>query len=172
MDRYATDSLQNILFPLIFFPIFVNSIPESRPPGLPLQQLPIYPHHLTVVSHAFKRRRFIALHLPALRYPVAAERMKYIGLDPPMTESKRAEVEAGELGRGVKAWEQDPYGVGEILMEKRRTRGWTTEREHMCLRGMMQAAELSKNNDVMAFIKWLQSRIEEGRHYPDILPWT
>jgi hypothetical protein len=89
-----------------------------------------------------------------------------------MTESKRTEVEAGEFYRGVKAWEDDPYGVGEVLMEKRRIRGWTTEREQICFRGMMQAAELSKNKDVMAFIKWLHSRIEEGRHYPDILPWT
>jgi hypothetical protein len=98
--------------------------------------------------------------------------MKYIGLDPPMTESKRAEVEAGELCRGVEAWEQDPYGIGEVLMEKRRTRGWTTEREQLCLTEIMQAAELSKNKDVKIFVTWLRSRNEESSHYPHILPWT
>jgi hypothetical protein len=172
MERYATDSFQNILFPLLLFPVFVNAISKSRPPGPPLQQLLVYPDHLTIVSHAFKRHRFMALHLPGLRYPVASDRLKYIGLDPPMTESRRAEVEAGELCRAVKAWEHDLYGVGKVLMEKRRARGWTMEREQMGLREMMQAAEISKDRDVMAFIKWLHSRTEEGGHYPDILLWT
>jgi hypothetical protein len=98
--------------------------------------------------------------------------MKYLGLDPPMDESKRTEVEAGELCRGVKAWEQDPYGVGQVLIEKRRARGWATEREQMCLTEAMHGAEESRNKDLMAFMKWWHTSTDNGRHYPGILPWS
>lgn len=37
---------------------------------------------------------------------------RYIGIDPPMDEMKRNEVEAGEISWGVKAWERHLYGFG------------------------------------------------------------
>ncbi|KAF7508393.1 hypothetical protein GJ744_009246 [Endocarpon pusillum] len=171
-ECYATDSFQNILFPLLFFPAFVSSSMKFCSPNPPPQQFQAFPSHLTIISHAFKRHRFTALHLPALRYPTAPERLSYIGIDPPMDETKRAEVEVGELSRGVRAWEQDPYGVGKVLVEKRRVRGWTVEQEVKVWTQVRSNTEVSKIKNVMSFPEWLRANLEEGVSYPSILPWS
>jgi hypothetical protein len=81
--------------------------------------------------------------------------MKYIGIDPLMDEDKRAEVEAGEFSKGIRAWEEDPYGAGKVLMEKRRLRGWTVERERVLCAEVMNVREITENEDVMSFLEWL-----------------
>jgi hypothetical protein len=172
VESYATDSFQNVLFPLLFFPTFANSIPESRSSSPPLQQALIYPCHLTIISHAFKRYRFIALHLPALRYPVTPDRISYIGIDPSMDEIKRADVRAGELSNGVRAWERDCYGVGEALKGKRQTRGWTEEREQRFWREVTNAGDTFVKKDVMTFLEWLRKQLEERHTYPGTFAWT
>ncbi len=99
--------------------------------------------------------------------------MRFIGIDPLMDEVKRAEVEAGELLRGVKAWEQDPYGVGEILAEKRRLRGWTVEQEEKLCTEARSNTEVSRyDEDAMSFLEWLRVRAGGGASYPGILPWS
>lgn len=170
-ECYATDSFQNILFPLLFFPRFVGLISKSCSTSPPPQYLD-HPSHLIIVSHAFKRHRFVALHLCALKYPVTQERLRYIGIDPPMDKAKRTEVEAGELSRGFKAWEQDPYGVGRILVEKRRVRGWTVEQEVALWTEVSSNAEVSKHKDVMTFLEWLRARSGGEISYSGILPWS
>ncbi|KIY02656.1 uncharacterized protein Z520_01121 [Fonsecaea multimorphosa CBS 102226] len=149
VDRYATDSYQNILCSLIQFPLFVQqlqsrespqaTIPSSsqRAPSITAAQdadenakqdhQPIegpfhFPTKLTIVSHAFKRARFLHLHLPALRFP--PESTVYVGINPPFTPAKLAEIEEGDRLRGYGAWEKDLYGAGEGLSNKREKRGW------------------------------------------------
>src|SRR5262249_4670032 len=87
-------------------------------------QLPPFPAKLTIVSHEFKRTRFLGLHLPSLRWAGDTE---YIGINPPFDAVKMAEIEAGDRLRGYGAWEVDVYGVGELLAAKRKARGWNEE---------------------------------------------
>jgi hypothetical protein len=170
-EKYATDSFQNTLFPLLLFPNFVRLVPKSHTHVLPPQQQPAYPAHLTMISHAFKRHRFTALHLPALKWPTEPERLHYIGIDPPMNEAKRVEVEAGELCKGVLAWEHDLYGAGGVLMKKRRARGWTLDREQMLWKVAVDALDGTENDDMTSFLDWLRAQREEGNIYPNPLPW-
>lgn len=99
-------------------------------------------------------------------------RLRYIGIDPPMDEVKRAELEAGELSRGIEAWERDPYGVGKVLMSKRRVRGWTLERGQRFWAEVMNATKASETKDLMSFLEWMRARPEEGGTYPSIPPWS
>ena len=41
--------------------------------------------------------------------------------------NERVQTIRGESERGYKAWENDLYGTGELLYEKRRQRGWDEE---------------------------------------------
>ena len=171
-ECYATDSFQNILFPLLLFPTFANSFATPKSSTGSIQQGSDHLIHLTIISHAFKRHRFMDLHLPALYFPTSPVRFKYIGIDSPMDEAKRAEAEAGELSRGVKAWEQDPYGVGKVLAEKRRARGWRVEREQKIRTRLTDSLDLREKKDVLGFLDWSNDHQKEGDAYPGILPWS
>ncbi|KIW28479.1 uncharacterized protein PV07_08141 [Cladophialophora immunda] len=155
VDRYATDSYQNILCSLVQFPLFVQQLqsrnltkatipppptPQSAPTRTPTQNVDDddddekqggettrtpFPTKLTIISHAFKRARFLNLHLPALRFPLQST--VYVGINPPFTPVKLAEIEEGDRLRGYGAWEKDLYGAGEGLSKKRDKRGWDGE---------------------------------------------
>ncbi|KAG4427256.1 hypothetical protein IFR05_017260, partial [Cadophora sp. M221] len=64
LDNQALDSYHNILFPLLLFHTHTHT----------------WPSLLTIITHAFKRPRFMTLHIPALRYP--AHRVRFVGIDP------------------------------------------------------------------------------------------
>ena len=87
-----------------------------------------------------------------------------------MDEVKRAEVEAGELSKGVQAWEQDPYGVSEFLAAKRRARGWTVEREHRVRMMLIDSVEASSRTDVVPLLEWLLGQQGVGDAYDRKLP--
>lgn len=115
-DR-ALDSYYNILFSLALF---------WRVHG-------VWPQHLTVVSHAFKRRRLVDLHCAAIGLPL--HNVRFLGTDPdglppPNTNTElpqmhpfwRSVVEAEEQ------WSADPHGAGEPLAAKRRERNvWAAD---------------------------------------------
>ncbi|KAI9809118.1 MAG: hypothetical protein M1825_002407 [Sarcosagium campestre] len=101
IDDKALDSFQNLLFPLLHF-----HIATGHPPT-----------HITIVSHAFKRRRFVELHARALRWPV--DRLTYIGIDPPPDVTSPETLHSGELERGWRPWSVDLYGVRGELRSKR-----------------------------------------------------
>ncbi|BDD57161.1 hypothetical protein MAP00_002551 [Monascus purpureus] len=88
-ETHATDSYQNVLFSLVRFKEHTGS----------------YPKKVTVVTHEFKRKRFMECHFPA------------VGLIP---LSKRE----GEERSGIGLWREDLYGVGTRLAGKRAKRGW------------------------------------------------
>ena len=112
------------------------------------------------------------LHLPALRYPTKPECCRYIGIDPEMDECKRAQVEAGELSRGVKAWEDDPYGVGDILVAKRRARGWTGEKEQRARMETIDSLNTRRHEDILCFLDWLHNQHQKGDTYLGTFPWS
>jgi len=123
VDRFATDSYQNVLLSLIQFPLFVQELLGSSSKDKTGSQQ--FPEKMTIVSHEFKRARFLELHLPALHWQ---RETKFIGLNPPFDPIKMVEIEQGDRLRGYGAWEKDIYGVGVDLAKKRIARGWNRER--------------------------------------------
>lgn len=121
MDAYATDSYQNVLLSLIQYPLFVQRLldADSNTDGILADHT--FPHRLTIVSHEFKRARFLNLHLPAIHWNGITD---YVGINPPFDPDTLVEVEKGEQRQGFGAWKEDLYGVGEALTRKRANRGW------------------------------------------------
>ncbi|KIW10905.1 hypothetical protein PV08_10204 [Exophiala spinifera] len=141
VDRYATDSYQNILSSLVQWPIFVegfksktsssssstekskSALPggggETRPNDIGAVS---WPSKLTIVSHDFKRSRFLDLHLPAIQWPSSS--VEYVGIDPPFDEVRMLEIQEGDRVRGYGAWRDDLYASGHLLSSKRVKRGW------------------------------------------------
>lgn len=114
-EERALDSHQNILFSLVHFWRCVDP-PHTR-----------WPARLTIVSHAFKRRRLVGAHCAAVGWwglgnhqspgEDQEEEVVFVGINPPGVP----EVLAAEE-RAVEAWGRDPQGRGEALRGKRRGR--------------------------------------------------
>ncbi|KAL5333346.1 hypothetical protein BJX70DRAFT_392272 [Aspergillus crustosus] len=102
-ETHATDSYQNVLFSLLQFRVHTG----------------VYPQKLTVITHEFKRERFLGCHFPALGLRAEDEdRVSLIGINPP--------EEVTPLREG------DMYSVREELKGKRVKRG----RAHGMERGL------------------------------------
>jgi hypothetical protein len=106
LEEHATDSLQNLLFSILLF---------RRKTGQ-------YPRHIRLVTHAFKSKRFLELHAPAIRWP--ADRIQVQGIDPVMSAVELESTLKGEEEFGAGLWKADPLAAGEKLSGKRRQRGW------------------------------------------------
>ncbi|KAL5116407.1 hypothetical protein ACEQ8H_005755 [Pleosporales sp. CAS-2024a] len=107
LEEHATDSLQNLLFSILLF---------RRTTGH-------YPRHVRLITHAFKARRFLALHATAIQWPPHAIQVQ--GIDPVMTRSELHHTLDGEERNGYALWAEDPLGAGDKLTAKRRQRGWS-----------------------------------------------
>lgn len=60
-----------------------------------------WPEMVTVVSHEFKRARFMDLHIRAMRWP--RERVEFLGVDPVYMDKESEEwdeVRASEVRKG------------------------------------------------------------------------
>ncbi|PLB53438.1 hypothetical protein P170DRAFT_463126 [Aspergillus steynii IBT 23096] len=129
-ETNATDSYQNVLFSLLKFKTHTGR----------------YPTRVTVVTHEFKRKRFMECHFPAVGLgPVSSpagagdqggdrtSRCKckgdVIGINPPEEVTSSASLIAGEEKRGIGLWREDRYGVQAELAGKRAQRGWTAGME-------------------------------------------
>jgi hypothetical protein len=112
LEEQALDSFANLLFSILKF----------------WRSTRTWPDKITIVSHEFKRARFMELHVKAARWP--KDRVEFVGIDPKymIEESEewdagRAEsVRKGERERGFGAWESDLLGMGEVLKGKRGSR--------------------------------------------------
>jgi hypothetical protein len=112
LEEQALDSFSNVVFSIILL---------WRRGG-------IWPSKVTILSHEFKRGRFMELHIPTIRFPL--ERVEFVGIDPGymVEESEKFDgerakgVRRGEQQNGYGAWEKDRFGVGEILRGKRTKR--------------------------------------------------
>lgn len=102
-DR-ALDSYHNVLFSLTLFYTRFNAWPQS----------------LTIVSHDFKKPRFIDSHCAAIGFPI--ERTRFIGIDPPGMINGENEAAMKGVGQAVDEWTADPHGRGEKLAGKRAKR--------------------------------------------------
>lgn len=108
-ETHATDSFQNLLFSLLRFRRLTDA----------------YPARITILTHAFKSRRFLELHGPALKYP--ASDLRVLGINPPFTLDELEDVQKGEMLRGYDLFARDLYGVREPLCGKRKARGWVRD---------------------------------------------
>lgn len=117
-EKWATDSYQNILLSLIQFPAFRRNVSSEQSARLAQP----WPDQLMIVSHEFKRARFMELHLPAMAVPSSAA--SFIGINPLFNEKQLAEVIEGDRLRGFGAWQYDLRGIGDLLRRKRHARGW------------------------------------------------
>lgn len=74
----------------------------------------------------------------------------------------KGELEKGELERGYGIWEGDLYGVGSVLGEKRRKRGWQDR--------TLEAVGKVKEESIIELLEWRGGadgkEVFEGR-----LPW-
>ncbi|KAE8354701.1 hypothetical protein BDV28DRAFT_130353 [Aspergillus coremiiformis] len=114
-ETLATDSYQNVLFSLLRFRLYVGS----------------YPSRVTVVTHEFKRRRFLECHFPAIGLSAVGRNLGgkitvgVVGINPPEDVTSEVSLIEGEEKRGIGLWRRDRYGVLLELAEKRTRRGWT-----------------------------------------------
>ncbi len=114
LEEQALDSFGNFMFSIVMF---------WRVTGR-------WPERITVVSHEFKRRRFLDLHVRAGRWPM--ERVEFLGIDPvymirsstKWDERRAEEVCRGERERGYGAWREDLWGRGRELRGKRMRRNF------------------------------------------------
>lgn len=124
-ETHATDSYQNVLFSLVRFKERTGSYPEK----------------VTVVTHEFKRKRFMECHFPAVgliplskresedRISVSDHRIAVIGINPPEDVTSKEYLSIGEERSGIGLWREDLYGVGARLAGKRAKRGWRSGME-------------------------------------------
>ena len=96
-ENFARDSFENLLFSICRFNELTSDYPET----------------MTVVSYAFKEKRFSGLHRGALRYP--EQRFRFVGSDYP--EAYLARASEGE-SKVFSKFETDPYGVHGELKSK------------------------------------------------------
>lgn len=105
-ENFALDSFQNLLFSIARFYEYTNR----------------YPERITVVSYAFKKKRFVDLHAKALRWPTrsstagGSSRFTYVGIDDEGSEHKAPQDNA------YSSFEVDMYGCWGRLREKRKRR--------------------------------------------------
>lgn len=112
LEEQALDSFANFVFGMLRF----------------WRETGNWPARITIISHAFKRARFLDLHARAARWPRG--RVEFVGIDPVYMveggeewDAERAEsVWRGERERGYRVWEEDMFGCGSVLRGKRRER--------------------------------------------------
>jgi len=133
VEERALDSYHNILFSILQF--WRN------------HDCAVWPQHLTIVSHGFKRARLVESHCSAIAYPL--DRVAFVGINPPdlpaeLAAADRAGADGAALalldgGSGLSEekaeamkgarevvghWREDPHGVGEVLAGKRKGRNF------------------------------------------------
>lgn len=114
LEERALDSFGNVVLGMIEF----------------WRRVGTWPQKITVVSHDFKKERFLDVHRKVLEIP--EQRFDFVGVDPeymdPVSEEfdeeRCASVRLGEQERGLKAWQEDEDGRGAILRGKRWGRNW------------------------------------------------
>jgi hypothetical protein len=112
LEEQALDSFGNFMFSILKFQKETGS----------------WPRKISIVSHEFKRKRFLDLHVQAARWP--RDRVELVGVDPEYmvegsaewNEERAESVWRGERKLGFKAWESDLLGMGVDLRGKRARR--------------------------------------------------
>ncbi|KAH9820732.1 hypothetical protein DFH28DRAFT_1079518 [Melampsora americana] len=139
-EDFALDSWSNLLFSVARFKEFTGH----------------YPHHITVIGHSFKSKRFQEIHREALRWP--SDRFEYVAIPDEITD-----LEARYEGerRVIEEFDRDRYGCFGRLREKRIRRN-PFRRFHSYLIG---AWEL-----MVGLFEWCPTNGIDW--YPHPLPWS
>jgi hypothetical protein len=145
LEEYATDSYQNLLFSIIRFRQLTGA----------------YPKLITVITHAFKERRFLEQHAPAIKWPL--DRIRVQGVNPPFTLGELNFTQKGERERAYNAFNEDPYGARSPLSQKRRARNWDPNRAHVFLGFGLEPA-------VLHLLEWMGG-VSGWERFPARLPW-
>ncbi|RMZ91942.1 hypothetical protein DV736_g832, partial [Chaetothyriales sp. CBS 134916] len=164
-DQWATDSFQNVMCSLMQWPHWFHQSHMAAEAELASARGVKWPRKLVIVSHAFKRRRFLELHLPALRWNGQVE---YIGIDPPFDQKRMAEIVEGDRLRGYGVWKDDLYGQRKGLNGKREKRGWVEEGFLSALGDM--EIERGVRTNLAELVKWDGGGNGVGL-FPHALPW-
>lgn len=151
-EEYATDSYQNVLLSLIQWPTFRRSVSTNDGSSeVPISSSGRWPQKLVIISHEFKRSRFMDLHLPAIDPPLQA--VEFIGINPPFNDEQLAEVVEGDKLRGYGAWQTDSKGTGSLLRQKRLDRSWSEDEFiRICITNDDTFSPAAKN-DLIALVK-------------------
>jgi hypothetical protein len=145
LETHATDSYQNLLFSILRFRQLTGA----------------YPRDVTVITHAFKERRFLEQHAPAIKWP--AHRIRVAGLNPPFSAVELEEVMQGEKSRAYDLFAEDPYGMRAVLAEKRRARNWDAARANVFL-------GFGLGKEVAGLLEWMGG-VSGWETFPGRLPW-
>lgn len=138
LEEHATDSLQNLLFSLLMF----------------RKRIGRYPKNIRIVTHAFKSKRFLELHAPAIRWP--KDRIQVQGIDPIMSIAEIESTLQGEEKLGYAPWAQDPLGNGEVLSGKRKQRGWNEKQARVLLEGLEESVQKLFVGEASDDLPWAQ----------------
>lgn len=142
LEEKATDSYQNLLFSILRFRELTGRYPTS----------------VTVVTHAFKERRFMELHAPAIRWP--SSRLRVQGINPPFTLAELQQVQGREYELAHKPFLDDSYGVRSPLADKRKARNWSPAMN----------ADIAAEESVKQLLDW-DGRPGGREPFPGRLPW-
>ncbi|KXG46582.1 protein of unknown function DUF218 [Penicillium griseofulvum] len=122
-ETNATDSYQNLLFSLIQFRVYTG----------------VYPQRVTVVTHEFKRARFMQCHFPAVGLvPIGPEQEDYtqkvavIGINPPAEVTPPETLTQGEAMNGIGFGEKTFTESSLIWWEKGRDEAGHPKGKTMC----------------------------------------
>lgn len=138
LEEYATDSYQNLLFSILLF----------------RQTIGRYPKNIRVITHAFKSKRFLELHAPAIHWPM--DRIHVQGLDPVMSIAEVESTLEGEAKFGYGPWKQDPLGTGSVLSGKRKQRGWKDKQAEILTQGLEESVKSLLQGEYSKELPWAQ----------------
>lgn len=136
LEEYATDSLQNLILSILLF----------------RQTIGRYPKNIRIITHAFKSRRFLELHAPAIYWP--KDRIQVQGIDPVMSSAEIESTLQGEEKSGYAPWAQDPLGTGEVLNGKRKQRGWNYEQASDLTQGLEESVKNLLDSEASDELPW------------------
>lgn len=134
LEEYATDSFQNLLLSILLFRRTTGNYPKS----------------IRVVTHAFKAKRFLELHAPAIRWP--SNRIQVQGIDPILSAQDLHKTLEGEEKFGSSPWQKDP--LGRSMHEKRKQRGWDECVMPQLLEGLEAGIKEFLQEDTTARLPW------------------
>ncbi|KAF2116430.1 hypothetical protein BDV96DRAFT_480914, partial [Lophiotrema nucula] len=136
LEENATDSFQNLLFSILLF----------------RQTTGRYPKLLRIITHAFKSKRFLDLHAPAIGWP--SDRVRVEGIDPVMSSAEQDDTLKGEARFGYAPWQEDLLGTGEFLNSKRKQRGWKEAVNEELGEGLEDSVKRLLNGEVVEGLPW------------------
>jgi hypothetical protein len=156
LEEQALDSFSNILFSILMI----------------WKQTGHFPEKITIVSHKFKKERFMELHVPAIRFPRGM--VVFLGIDPEYMreeseswdEVRAAEVRRGSREKGFGEWERDPLGSGNVLSGKRRGRNpWGVSQV------WFETGEEKERSGVKSILRISEAQFEEEFLTDERQPW-